>query len=267
MKNDEYLLISGWMINELHLKGNDLLVYALIHRYSQDSTHRFYGSLQYIADWTNSTVSGVQNNLKNLLNAGLICKEKVVTGTNGVRNEYWISKVPQSCTQVQQSCIQVPQSCTQVPLSGTNNRNIKEDNNIISKDIKESVEEIIDSDTFLAKHKNSRSFKVLQSWITLAIEDVDVREAFLTWLSTMYQNKKIANLSNLRAKIEYLRSLNLTKEEQIAVIEDATDKIWFTFQYSVDILKKRNYIKNHNIQGTIPQRRDINNLDLSSEVY
>lgn len=258
MKNDEYLQIQGWMINELHLKGNDLLVYALIHRYSQDSTHRFYGSLQYIADWTNSTVSGVQNNLKNLLNAGLICKEKVI-GPHGARNEYWVSQVQQSCIRVQQSCIPIQQSCT-------NNRN-KTNNNIISKDIKENVEEVTDCKTFLAKYKTSRSYKVLQNWIALAVEDVEVREALSTWLSTMYQNKKIANLANLHAKIEYLYSLGLTKEDQIAVIKDATDKIWFTFQYSVDILKKRDYTKNHNIQGTIPQERDTNKLDLSNEVF
>ena len=83
MKSDNYIVIQGFMINELNLKGNDLLVYAVIYQFSQDGESRFNGSLQYLADWCNSTKHGVMKNLKNLLERGLIAKDEIVT--NGVK--------------------------------------------------------------------------------------------------------------------------------------------------------------------------------------
>ena len=41
------------MINELDLKGNELLVYALIHGFCQDGKSVFKGSLNYIMAWLN----------------------------------------------------------------------------------------------------------------------------------------------------------------------------------------------------------------------
>lgn len=76
LKRDNYIIITWWMIDELKLKGNDLLVYALIYRYSQDGLHVFHWSLSYIAEWTNSTKQGVLLNLKNLLEKWLIEKKE-----------------------------------------------------------------------------------------------------------------------------------------------------------------------------------------------
>lgn len=76
MKSESYITIQGWMRNELNLKGNDLLVYAIIYGFSQDGNNEFTGSLQYLADWCGATKQGVQKNLKNLLNLGLIKKRE-----------------------------------------------------------------------------------------------------------------------------------------------------------------------------------------------
>lgn len=48
MSNEGYINIQGWMINELKLNGNELLLYALIFGFSQDNKSEFYGSLSYI---------------------------------------------------------------------------------------------------------------------------------------------------------------------------------------------------------------------------
>ena len=82
--NDEnYICIQGWMINKLNLKGNELLVYAIIYGFSQDEESRFTGSLQYLADWTNSSKQGVMKNLKSLVDKGYI--EKIDRTINGVK--------------------------------------------------------------------------------------------------------------------------------------------------------------------------------------
>ena len=80
IKNDNYIQISGWMINDLKLKGNELLVFAIIFGFSQKEGQYLTGSLQYLADWTNSTRQGIIKNLKSLVLKKLIIKEEVFIG-------------------------------------------------------------------------------------------------------------------------------------------------------------------------------------------
>ena len=88
IKNENYIAIQGWMVNELKLKGTALMIYAIIYGFSQAEGQVFNGSLQYLADWTNSTKQSVLNNLKLLLEENLIGKnEKIINGVKFV--EYY----------------------------------------------------------------------------------------------------------------------------------------------------------------------------------
>lgn len=51
IKNTNYINIQGFMVNQLGLDGEQLIVYALIYGFSQDEGSWFTGSLQYIANW------------------------------------------------------------------------------------------------------------------------------------------------------------------------------------------------------------------------
>lgn len=75
VKDENYVSIQGWMVTKLGLKGNELLIYAIIYGFSQAEDQAFNGSLQYLADWTNSTKQGVTKNLKALVEKGYITKE------------------------------------------------------------------------------------------------------------------------------------------------------------------------------------------------
>ena len=59
IKNENFIVIQGFMINELDLKGNELIIYAIIYGFSQDGENKYTGSLNYLANWTNSTKQGV----------------------------------------------------------------------------------------------------------------------------------------------------------------------------------------------------------------
>lgn len=84
VKDGKYIVIASFMLTELELKGNELLVYAIIYGFSQtDGMKGFSGSLQYLADWTNSTKQGVIKNLKSLIDKGYITKEE--TSINGIK--------------------------------------------------------------------------------------------------------------------------------------------------------------------------------------
>ena len=76
VKENSFITIQAFMVNELNLKGNELLIYAIIHGFSQDGESEFTGSLQYLADWTNSTKQGVMKALKSLMEKQLILKNE-----------------------------------------------------------------------------------------------------------------------------------------------------------------------------------------------
>ena len=133
VKDENYINIQGWMVTKLGLKGNELLIYAIIYGFSQTEDQTFNGSLQYLADWTNSTKQGVTKNLKTLVEKGYIVKEDKYI--NNVKFcEYYATKldtVYNSVTQgMQQSLIgYTTKFNTGMQQSLTNNIN----DNIINK--------------------------------------------------------------------------------------------------------------------------------------
>lgn len=83
MKNENFITILGWMVNELKLQGNELLCYALIYGFSQDGSSAFNGSRKYIADLIGAkSLNTVDSVLKNLVDKKLIIKES--NNINGV---------------------------------------------------------------------------------------------------------------------------------------------------------------------------------------
>lgn len=74
LKDENYIQISGWMINKLGLKGNALLVYSVIFGFSQDGETEFTGSRQYICDITGVSKPTVDKILLELQQRGLIVK-------------------------------------------------------------------------------------------------------------------------------------------------------------------------------------------------
>ena len=91
IKSENYIVIQGWMIKELKLKGNELIIYAVIYGFSQAENQRYTGSLKYLAEWTNSTKQSVIKCLKSLIKKNLIVKEENII--NGVKFcEYYSTK-------------------------------------------------------------------------------------------------------------------------------------------------------------------------------
>ena len=90
VKRENFIALQGWQVADLGLKGNELIIYACIYGFSQDD-QTFSGSLQYLADWTNSTKQGVIKCLKSLQEKGLIEKKENII--NGVKFcEYYTTK-------------------------------------------------------------------------------------------------------------------------------------------------------------------------------
>lgn len=122
IRDSNYVVIQGWMITRLGLKGNELLIYAVIYGFTQNGEIEFVGSMKYLADWTNSTVESVRKCIKSLIDKGYIVKTLDGSGVNAYKAVLsaiypHVDKtadnfgndaerpIQQSCMPIQQSCI------------------------------------------------------------------------------------------------------------------------------------------------------------------
>lgn len=73
MTNENYIVIQGWMINNLELKGNELILFALIYGFHQKQDgHGFHGSLKYMEKAIRSSRNTVKKAIRGLEDKGLI---------------------------------------------------------------------------------------------------------------------------------------------------------------------------------------------------
>ena len=116
MKNENYINIQGWMIKELKLKSNELILYAIIYGFSQDGQSEYYGSVRYIANALSLSIGGVHKLLVKLIERKLIIRTS--------ESHYSVHKVNASVHKVNAECSQSEQI--------KNNSNNKENNNLES---------------------------------------------------------------------------------------------------------------------------------------
>lgn len=81
--DDIYIVIKGWMIHRLNLKGNALMVYAFIYGFSQDGNNEYTGASTYISNLLQVTKRSVLSALNDLCGKRYIIKREYVI--NGVK--------------------------------------------------------------------------------------------------------------------------------------------------------------------------------------
>lgn len=93
IKNSNFYVINGWMVNDLGLSGRELQVYAIIYGFTQDEETEFNGSLNYIAEWlgTSNRVT-VTRAINGLINKGLITKRQIIK--KGVKTNFYKAILP-----------------------------------------------------------------------------------------------------------------------------------------------------------------------------
>lgn len=196
IKNENFIAIQGFMVKELKLKGNELLVYAIIYGFSQCGCGMFNGSRQYLADWTNSTKQGISKNLNSLVEKRLI--DKKVDVKNGVRLVYyWATEFTGGGKQ---SLLGSKQS---LPNNIDNNIN----NNIDIK--KENKKERSYDDVFEEKNVEG-----------------ELKDAFIELIKSRKLNKKNMTCKALELAIDKVRKLENSEDRQIKVIYQSIENGW-----------------------------------------
>lgn len=80
MKEGDYINILAPMRSTLKLKGNALMLFALIHGYSKDNVNRCRVSLAYMAEWLATDKSAISKLINKLSKAGYINKLEYYSG-------------------------------------------------------------------------------------------------------------------------------------------------------------------------------------------
>lgn len=81
INEDNYFCVQGWMVKELGLKGNALMLYAIIYGFSQTANTAFTGSVDYLCEWLGGVSRPtVINTLDNMVENGLLTKSSSTKG-------------------------------------------------------------------------------------------------------------------------------------------------------------------------------------------
>ena len=98
MKDNNYIVIQGWMISRLHLTGNALMVYACIFGFSQGGEW-YTGTAGYLADWCDCQKKYMLKLLKKMTDEGLLRKR--TRDENGVTFCSYQAVTPEEGTEQQ----------------------------------------------------------------------------------------------------------------------------------------------------------------------
>ena len=162
IKKENFISVQGWMITDLGLKGNELIIYACIYGFSQAENQVFNGGLQYLADWTNSTKQSVIKCLKSLCDKGLIVKRENVI--NGVKFcEYYATELNTVLNKVEYPIKQSLTGGSQQSLTNNISTNIQID----------TIKNIIDYLNSLIGAKYSHKSKKTQDCIKARFNEID----------------------------------------------------------------------------------------------
>lgn len=221
MINDKsYIHIWGWMLNELHLKWSELIIYATIFSFTNwTDDHCFHWSAEYLSERSWISRSNVMRNLKRLENKWLISrKERTINWVKFV--DYYAT----GCSKIRQGVLQ----------NATSYNSIYNSINNISKDILLLSDKEVDKEwEILDKLENTEIKEVKQYWkpeindLILAIKE----ECDKLWVA--YVKKKERNFSQLI----------LTSKDYW----ELCDKLWMSRkEFAVNILRASvaiNYFK------------------------
>lgn len=117
-KKEISFTVQSFMIKDLKLKGNDLLIYALIYGFSQDGESCFKGDLDYISSLTACSRETVIRSINSMIKSGLIEKKKTIT-----KNHYRVVINTQCQNDTVDSVKMTPPQCQNDTLSPIYNNN------------------------------------------------------------------------------------------------------------------------------------------------
>lgn len=91
LRADNFINVQAWMVTELGLTGDELLVYAIIFGMTQDGESWYYGGRNYLCKWLGCSDKKAGRLLKSLYDQDLLVKEEN-RGKAGICYKYQAKK-------------------------------------------------------------------------------------------------------------------------------------------------------------------------------
>lgn len=116
-QNEEFYKLYKWMVNDLHLSGNDLVVYAIVYSFCERG-NLYVGSREFLAHEAGATKRTIDYTLKRLLEMGVI--EKVEFGFKCVKQPLTMcAKIAQksakiACAKIAQKSANFTSDCAKI---------------------------------------------------------------------------------------------------------------------------------------------------------
>ena len=245
MTDNNYIVIQGWMINQLNLKGNELLCYALIYGFSQDGKSEFIGSASYIAGWLNIDKRRVFDVLKRLTEKGYIQKSEKFVANNVKLCSY---KAVKNVTASDETSS--PNDETSLPSDETSSNNIV--NNIVN-----NTKQVVSNDTttkpkseneffeFGIQNNKTRKPNLYEKCLAMINDytnDSELKYLLIQYLKLtleMKDNKLYAN--QWKGLLNKLSSLSSDISDQKLIVRTSIEKGWRSFY-----LPKKDFNNNFN---------------------
>lgn len=231
IKDENYINIQGWMRTQLGLKGNELLVYAIIYGFSQEEGNRFKGSLQYLADWCGATKQGISNNLKSLIEKGYI--DKFEYEKNGVKFcEY---SIKESLGVLNSVGWGIKQSLTNNIINNKEKRILSNKFDKIHDSAEPNVSFKLNSSKKVIKKNNlySNCISLIDDFVTKN-KCMKIRQLLIDHLDLMCESKKLYGLKQYEGILNKLYEIGNYEN----VVKNSIEHGYATF-YAIDEYKPK----------------------------
>ena len=230
MNSDNYIVIQGWMCNELELKGNELLIFALIFGFSQDGESSFNGGRKYIAETFNISLPTVDKSLQILVEKGLIIKES--------SNDYVHTDTYRAASSSKETLLGVVKKLYQGGKETLHNNIInnkiknKENTKVFSQPQTVVQENLFEDTSKIESPKVPKQnlFIKCVNYIDEFTEDEEVREKLKDYLGVRLERKDAPlGFKSFQGILKKLRDLTDSKEECIKIIQQSIDRSYLSF--------------------------------------
>ena len=225
MENTDFVNIQGWMINELNLKGNELIIYALIYGFTKDGVSEFKGSRQYMADWTNTSVRSVQNVVNSLVDKGMIEKNNHINKYGSLETSGYkainVPKLSSEKNSLVEKKIHEGSEKSSSPLEKkVHEGSEKSSHNNIDNNIPNNIVDI--------KEKNIKKESV-NSVIAEYTESKDLQDALHDFVDMRTKARKPLTVRAMKLSLNELDKLAVDDFTKIAIVNQSIMHNWLTF--------------------------------------
>lgn len=263
-KNEEkYVAIQSWMVSDLKLSGNDLIVYALIYGFNSRN-RKFIGTPDYISKFTGCSTRQISRILDNLVEKGLLTKTKFtmnrtnrceyrcnidfsaekkadlkgendVSNTDSMTSSHYDNMSESHYDNMSNNNINNSYYTSNTSYLHTSYINTRNSCNNIRK-----PEPSVQSDRDVAKtlklnNKTKNRVNSVLAYIQKRNVNQRVYSLFIDYLISLVELDREFSFKSMQKQIDAL--LELTVEQQIKALNETIIKGWRSLKYSVDNIK------------------------------